>query len=89
MWRYVYIYMWKYPKPMHSNFSYDILFRIWMVVCKWDWNNEYIVLEMSLFCTCIDPPWQISIFHNFNYDKLCILGLDYHATKCPLQLMYN
>jgi len=52
----VYIHMWKNSNPMYCNFSYDTLFKIWMVVCKQDWNNVCIILPMPLSCKCLDPP---------------------------------
>jgi len=48
--------MWEDSKPMYFKFFYDTLFWIYIVVYKWDWSNVYIVLLMSLSCTCLNPP---------------------------------
>jgi len=43
---------------------------------------------MSLSCTCKSSILKLNFF-NLNYEKLCLLKPNHHATKCPLHLMYN
>jgi len=43
---------------------------------------------MPLSSTCKSSILKLNFF-SLNYEKLCLLKPNHHATKCPLHLMYN